>query len=68
MGVHSLGEAKHDNAGYNGVFTPRHKEILNVTYYSNMLDTNFNWTNKVIKKISRPELGKLKIYQILMDQ
>ena len=47
MGVHSLGEAKHSNGGYNGVFTPRHKEILNTTYYANMLDPSFKWANTV---------------------
>ena len=48
MGVHSLGEAKLENGGYHGVFTPRHKEILNVTYYTNMLDKNFNWSKEVV--------------------
>ncbi len=46
MGVHSLGEAKHENGGYNGVFTPRHKEILNNTYYVTMIDSNLKWVNK----------------------
>jgi hypothetical protein len=46
MGVHSLGEAKQTNNGYDGVFTPRHKEVLNTTYYENMLDSNLAWINQ----------------------
>ena len=47
MGAHNLGKAVRSNNGFHGVWTPKEEQVLDETYFENMIAKNLTYKNVV---------------------
>jgi|LakMenEpi03Aug12_release.lakeMendotaPanAssembly.Ray.scaffolds.fasta_scaffold1798487_1 hypothetical protein len=57
MGAHTIGMAKKNQGGFDGIWTPGEESTFNTTYYEAMIDPTLKWVNEVIKLICQIHLN-----------
>jgi cytochrome c peroxidase len=53
LGAHSLGQAAHQNSGYQGPWQGRKAELNNV-YYQLLTDATLNWKQRFVRSLTSP--------------